>query len=184
MKPSTLLWLLIVIFAGFPRSLYSQSLDPRETFAQAYTLYAAGNFSQAQELFQKIQDPQYLLADYSLYYSALIAFKQNNWDLSRQLLAKLRQQYPQTIWFQHAELLRAKIDLAEKKYPQAIATLNSLRAIKGVKAEIAEESLYLQAQTGEAQGDVSQAYSLYQELRKSYPRSRWTADARKRQARI
>ena len=90
MKPSALLWLLIVIFAGFPRSLYSQSLDPRETFSQAYTLYAAGNFSQAQELFQKIQDPQYLLADYSLYYSALIAFKQNNWDLSRQLLAKLR----------------------------------------------------------------------------------------------
>ena len=184
MKPSTLLWLLIVIFAGFPRSLYSQSLDPRETFVQAYTLYAAGNFSQAQVLFQKIQDPQYLLADYSLYYSALIAFKQNNWDLSRQLLAKLRQQYPQTIWLQHAELLRAKIDLGEKKYPQAIATLNSLRAIKGVRTEIAEESLYLQAQTGEAQGDVSQAYSLYQELRKSYPHSRWTVDARKHQARI
>src|SRR5437762_11486600 len=136
MKPSTLLWLLIVIFAGFPRSLYSQSLDPRETFVQAYTLYGAGNFSQAQVLFQKIQDPQYLLADYSLYYSALIAFKQNNWDLSRQFLAKLRQQYPQTIWFQHAELLRAKIDLGENKYPQAIATHNSPRATTCVRSQL------------------------------------------------
>src|SRR5436309_7023550 len=100
MTPSTLFWLLMVIFAGFPRSLYSQCLDPRETFVQAYTLYAAGNFSQAQVLFQKIQDPQYLLADYSLYYSALIPFQQNNWDLSRQPLAKMRHQHHHTTTLQ------------------------------------------------------------------------------------
>jgi soluble lytic murein transglycosylase len=119
-----------------------------------------------------------------LYYGALIALKQKSWDLSRQLLSHLRQQYPQSIWFQHAQLLDAKIALAEKRYPEALAILKSLRSVKEMRKEIADESLYFQAQASEGQGEVTQAYSLYQELRASYPLSRWTPEARKDQARI
>jgi soluble lytic murein transglycosylase len=178
------LWLPIIIIAALPRWLFSDAIEPRETFAQAYALYAAGNLSQAQELFKKLQDSRYLLADHSLHYGALIAFKQKNWELARQLLAQLRQQYPQSLWVQHAELLRAKIALAEEKYPEALAILQSLRSNKAIRNEIVDEALYRQAQASEGQGYVTQAYSLYQELRASYPQSRWTPEARKDQARI
>jgi soluble lytic murein transglycosylase len=184
MRASTRLWLLIFIFAGLPRSVFSQDVNRRETFAKAYALYAAGNFSQAQELFEKIRGLQYVLADYGLHYSALIAFNQQNWELSRRLLSQLRQQYPHSIWFQHTEVLRAKIDLAEKNYGQAIATLSSLRVMKGIRSEIIDQAIYLQAQATESQGDVTQAYALYQELRRSYPYSSWTPMARKDQGRI
>jgi soluble lytic murein transglycosylase len=176
--------LLIFIAAGFPRPVFSQDAARRETFAKAYALYSAGSFSQAQELFEKTQGFQYVLADYSLHYAALIAFNQRNWDLSRRLLSQLRQHYPRSIWLQHTELLRAKIDLAEKNYSDGIAALSSLRTLKGIRSEIAEEAIYLQAQATESQADATQAYSLYQELRRSYPYSSWIPAARKDQARI
>jgi soluble lytic murein transglycosylase len=178
------LGLLWFILAALPRLVFAQDGDARETFAQAYALYTTGHFSQAQELFRKSADSQYLLADYSLHFSALVAFQQKDWELARQLLSRLRQQYPQSLWSQDGELLRAKIDLAENKYSQAFATLNALRSWKRLRNEIASEALYLQAQASDAQGDARQAYSLCQELRTSYPQSRWTPDARKDQARL
>jgi soluble lytic murein transglycosylase len=184
MKALTHSFWLIFALTGFPCVLYSQDSAPRETFAAAYAAYSTGNFAQARELFQKAQESQYLLADYSLHYLALIAFNEKNWDLSRQLSAELRERYPNSVWFHQTELLRAKIDLAEQKYSQAIATLRALRAIRGVRNDIASESLHLEAQAYEAQGDLSQAYSLYQELRESFPLSRWTPAAKKEQNRI
>lgn len=175
---------LLVILAAPPASLAAQEADNRVGFADAYALYSAGNYSQAKELFQKTSDPKYPLADYSLHYLAVIALSEKNWDLSRQYLSQLKRRYPQSIWFHGAELQRAKIDIAEKKYSQAVAALRSLRAAKGGRQEILQESLYLEAQARESQGDPSQAHALYQELRGSYPRSRWAASARKEQARL
>jgi soluble lytic murein transglycosylase len=162
----------------------AQDSDPRAAFAQAYALYAAGQFAQAKELFEKNTDPKYPLADYSLHYLAVISLDEKNWDLSRQYLAQLKRRYPQSIWFHGAELQRAKIDLAEQKYAQAIAAFRALRSTRGGRQEIFQESLHLEAQAREASGDISQAYSLYQQLRASYPHSRWTAPARKEQARL
>ena len=178
------LLLLIWSLAGLPSPALSQISDPRESFATAYASYSAGNFAQAKELFQKTLDPNFPLADYSLYYLAVISFNDGNGDLSRQFLFQLRRRYPQSVWFYPAELQRAKVDIAEKKYPQAIETLRALRTEKGAKSEIIDEAIYLQAQAQEAQGDLNQAYSLYQEIRGLSPHSRWTPVARKELARL
>ncbi len=184
MKARFLLFLLLLCLAAHPPSLLAQNLDQRETFAKAYASYSAGNFSEAKELFHKTLDPNYQLADYSLHYLAVIALNEKNWDLSRQLFSQLRQRFPRSVWFHHAELQRAKIDLAEKKYQQAVSTLRALRSTRGGRNEIFQESLHLEAQALEAQGEVSQAYALYQELRSSYPLSHWTPGARREQARL
>lgn len=176
------IFVLILVLVGCPNPLFSQTPDHRDTFAKAYSLYNGGNFSQAKELFQQTLDPKFVLADYSWFYLATIAFNEKNWDTSRHLLTELRQKYPRSIWFYAAELQRAKIDLVEKKFAQASARLRSLRSEKGAKSEIAEEALFLLAQT--AQEDPVQAYGLYQELRNSYPYSRWTPAARKEQSRL
>lgn len=175
---------IAVLLVSLPSGAPSQEIDQRETFAKAYSLYTAGSYSQAGELFSRMLGTNYALVDYSLYYLALIAFQENNWEASEQFLTRLRDQYPQSIWYHAAELQRAKIALAEKRYPQAIDTLRSLRGEKEVPPDISEEALYLQAQAQAAQGDVYHAYSLCQQLRSLAPLSRWAASARKQVARL
>jgi TolA-binding protein len=176
--------LLVSLFAGFPQPLFPQTGDQGGTFAKAYALYSSGNLAQAKELFQKTLEAKFRLADYSLYYLATIALSEANLDQARQLVAQLRQRFPQSIWLSAAALLRAKTDIAEKNYAGAVDRLRQLRADKSLKREIAEEALYLQAQALEAQGDPSRAHSLYNELRNTSPNSPWTAPARKAQARL
>ena len=178
------LFTLVLVLAVHSNVSEAQDSDPRAAFAQAHSLYTAGQFAQAKELLLKTTDPKYPLADYSLYYLAAISLDETNWDLARNYLSQLKRRYPQSIWFHGAELQRAKIDLAEKKYAQAIAAFRSLRSTRGGRQGIFQESLQLEAQAREASGDISQAYSLYQQLRTSYPHSRWTAPARKEQARL
>jgi len=167
-----LIFSLAIAFAAYA------DISPRENFAQGYALYSSGSFTQAKEPFQLASDPDFPLADYSLYYLALIYDREGNFELSREFLSQLRNRYPQSIWVYPAELQRAKINLAEKKYAQAIDVLRSLRAEKGVGAEIVDEAIFLQAQAQEAMADFDQAHRLYSELRSLFPRSRWTAPAR------
>ncbi len=78
--------------------LHSQTNDLRDAFAKAYALYSNGSPAQAKELFQKTTDGKFRLADYSLYYLAMIAFNESKWDESRQYLTQLRQRFPQSVW--------------------------------------------------------------------------------------
>jgi soluble lytic murein transglycosylase len=184
MPSKAIQFLLFYLLAGLPQALFAQDRDQRDSFARAYASYTAGNLSQAKELFSKSLDPKDPLADYSLHYLAQIAFNEKNWDATRRLLSQLRQQFPQSIWFHPATLQRIKVDRAEKQYPQAISALRALRIAKGVRNEIIEESFLLEAQTHEVQGDPRRAYSLYDELRNTFPLSRFTPTARKAQAQL
>jgi soluble lytic murein transglycosylase len=184
-----MLWLvtrlcLLLVLALAARPILAQEHELRETFGKAHAAYTQRDFSAAKEGFRKTTEAKFRLADYSLYYLAVIASNEKNWDRSRQLLSQLRRSYPQSVWFHAAALQWAKIDLAENKPAQAAERLRRLRADKGVKNEILEEALYLLGQAQEAQGNAARAYAVYQELRDQYPRSRWTPAARKEQARL
>ncbi|HSE89196.1 MAG TPA: transglycosylase SLT domain-containing protein [Candidatus Binatia bacterium] len=170
--------LAIFILPAFPFVSFAETPNPRENFAKAYASYSSGSLAQAKDLFQQALEPDFSLADYSLYYLALISFKEGNFDAARQFLSQLRRRYPQSIWVHPAELQRARIDLAEKRYTQASEALRSLRTEKGVRPEIVDEAIFLQAQAQEAVSDLSQAHGLYSELRTLFPRSRWAAPAR------
>jgi len=175
--------LLTLAAAVFPAQILAQTNEQNETFAKAYALYANGKSAEARELFEKTLETRFRLIDYSLYYLAAIHFNGSNWDQARQLLSQLRQKYPQSIWLQPATLLQAKIDIAEKKYAQAGATLRQIPE-KTAPRDITDEALYLQAQIQENRGDPSRAHALYDELRNKSPNSRWTAPARNAQARL
>ena len=183
----TRLLMLLATIAGSPHWLFAQANDSRELFGKAYQLYTNGKPAQAKELFQQSMDATYRLADYSLYYLARIAFDDANWDQSRKYLEQLRQRFPQSVWYHSTTLLRAKVDIAEKKLASAGETLRQLRADKSVTREIADEAQFLQAQIHEAQdapGEIRRAFALYRELRDGSPNSRWAALARKEQARL
>src|SRR5687768_10384904 len=125
--------LFVLTFAAAPQPLFSQAGDQREHFAKAYTLYSSGNLAQAKELFQKTLEAKFGLTDYSLYYLAAIAFNETNTDQARQLVTRLRQRFPLSIWLPAAALLRAKADIAEKNYASAVDTLRQLRSDKSAK---------------------------------------------------
>src|SRR5215510_1287857 len=120
--------LVILILVAIPFVSFAQAPNPRENFARGYAFYSSGSLGQAKELFQQALEQDFSLADYSLYYLALISFKEGSLDAAKQFLSQLRSRYPQSIWFQPAQVQQAKIDLAEKKYAQADETLRSLRA--------------------------------------------------------
>jgi soluble lytic murein transglycosylase len=170
--------LVTFILVAIPIVSFAQAPNPRENFAQAYALYSSGSLTQAKELFQQALEPDFLLADYSIYYLALISLKEDNFEAARQFLFQLRSRYPQSIWVHPAQLQQAKMDLAEKNFTQANQTLHSLRTESGAKSEIIDEAIFLQAQGREAVADQTEAYGLYSELRARSPRSRWTAPAR------
>lgn len=183
----TRLLLLLAALAGSPHWLFAQSNDFRELFGNAYQLYTSGKTAQAKELFQQSMDATHRLTDYSLYYLARIAFDEANWEQSRKYLEQLRQRFPQSVWYHSTALLRAKVDIAEKKFAPAGETLRQLRADKSVARELVDEAHFLQAQIHEAQdspGEIGRAFALYRELRNGSPNSRWAALARKEQARL
>jgi len=184
MRNPALLGLLFAAQLALAPALFAQDLDSRDYFAKAYTLYSQGNLPEAKEYFSKARDAKFRLADYSLYYLALIASKEGQWDESRRLLAQLQRRYPESIWHYPAMLQSAKIELAEKNYSRAVDSLQALRSSAGVKNGIAEEAAYLLAQAQEAQENYSAAYGLYRQVREQFPSSRWAAAARKDQARL
>lgn len=179
MKFAAPFFLLIALLMDWHPSALAEVPAPGKHFGDGYAHFSSGKYSQAREFFQKALDPNYPLADYSLYYLALIAFHEADGEASRQLLSQLRQQYPQSIWYHTAELQRVKIDIAEGKYAQAGETLRVLQGEKNLQNEIFEEALYLRAQIQERQGDLPQAFSLYLELRNLAPHAAWAAAARK-----
>src|SRR4030095_673850 len=117
------IFLILLSFVVLPRPLLGQINEPGETFAKAYALHASGNASEAKEWFQKSLDGRFVLADYSHYFLGLIAHNEGNLEQARQWLGQLRQRFPQSVWYNAAGLLRAKIDIAEKKYAAALDLL-------------------------------------------------------------
>ncbi|MGB7946572.1 MAG: transglycosylase SLT domain-containing protein [Candidatus Binatia bacterium] len=170
--------LLLFIFLGISSLGLAQTPNPRENFARAYVSYSNGSLAEAKEAFREAMDPNFPLADYSLYYLALISFSEGNLDGAREFLSALRKSYPQSLWRYPAELQRAKIYLAEKNYTQATDALRSLRSETGLRPDIVSEAIFLLAQAQEAAAGPMQAYALYSELRTLFPRSRWTVLAR------
>lgn len=174
---------LAFLCVSHARLLYPQDTDPGKEFALAYSLFSQGDFSQAEEIFRKAVETKAPLEDYSLYFLGTIAFHRGALEESRRYLSQLKRGFPQSVWSNRADLQLAKISLANRDYPRALAELGALTAAKP-KKEVQEEALYLTGQAQELLRDRMQAYSAYQELRRASPLSSWAASARKEVRRL
>jgi soluble lytic murein transglycosylase len=173
------LFILSYLVAGAPAPLHSDEHQQLADFSQAYAHYTRGQHGPARELFKRTLSTKFVLTDYSLYYLASIALASNAWDEARRLAARLKSEFPHSVWLHAAELQMAKADLGQNRLAEAATALRALRAKKIASGDIIEEALYLQAQTA---GDPARAYELYQQLREQFPNSKWTPAARREQA--
>lgn len=169
--------LLFLLWLGSNRPLHSQD-DPGQVFSEAYGHFSRGSFSQAGDLFLKTLDQNFILEDHSLYFIGFSAFSTGENEKARDFLTRLRKKFPQSIWSSSAGLTLAKIAMAEGDGSQAVRMLRELRS-KNTSKEIAEEALFLLADTHRRQGEIRSAFSLFQELRTTAPLSRWANAARK-----
>ncbi len=176
MKKVRILFLALALLSP-SHPLYPQVEESRGLFSKAYALFSAGDFSQAEDLFLRTLGLDYLLIDYSLYYLGQISLTRGSSETARGFFTLLKNRFPQSIWAPQAYLQLAKISLAEKDYSRALGELRALQARKNKRA-VANEILYLQAQAYDLQGEFQEAYSLYQELRRTSPLSSWATKAR------
>ena len=113
---AVLLFVLVLSVGAFPAPVLAQTNEQRETFAKAYALYANGKSAEAKELFEKTLDDKFRLADYSLYYLAVIAF--NGVELGSSAPAFDPTQtdaFRRVFGSSRQHLLQAKIDYSRKK---------------------------------------------------------------------
>src|SRR5262249_18066753 len=112
-----------------------------------------------------------VLADYSLYYLGLIS--QDNGQTAEALafFQRLLAEYPDSIWSGHTQLALAKFAVAEQDWSTAMRRAEPLYNSKSFSASLRQAAMFVLAQAREGQGDVSDAYNLYQELRRLSPQS-------------
>ncbi|MBI3247292.1 MAG: transglycosylase SLT domain-containing protein [Deltaproteobacteria bacterium] len=145
--------------------------QPREIFRQGYRLYHAKKYSAARPLLQRAVDNYPVLADYSLYYLATLQREDGQTAEAKQLFQRLLSEHPDSIWSGHATLELAKLAAAERSWEQAAQYAKQTRETKNTPATIRQEALLVLARAQEGQSRVGEAYNLYQELRRSTPRS-------------
>jgi soluble lytic murein transglycosylase len=156
--------------------------DPGALFARAYALYSEKGAAEAEPLFRQALERHPLLADYSLYFLGQLARDAADPERARSYGNRLRREFPGSVWAAPAALELAKLACAEGDHARCIAELNSLAA-RGPRP-VALESLYRLAEAHASRGEAEPAYGLYRQLRKSDPRSPWSASARVAMARL
>ena len=169
----------VLLFALLaPRLGKADENDPKLLFARAYSLFTNNQLAEAEGLLRKTLRNDNVLSDYSLYFLGQIAFQQASFSAARNYLSQLREDFPTSVWLPQADLLLAKISLAEKDYARSARSLQPLVNLDG-RNEIACEARYLLGQIQELQGQALEAHETYQQLRRAFPLCAWAHAARK-----
>ena len=154
--------------------------DSEAEFVRAYRYYSDGDHSRAAALFRSaLSDTRLVLGDYALYYLGRTASAEGKHDEARGHLDELKKSFPESIWATEASFMRVELDLARKRYREAIRRAVTLKKTATGKAARARTAYYL-GQAHEALGKDSEAYAFHQEARRRAPRSTWGSRARQR----
>jgi ABC-type branched-subunit amino acid transport system substrate-binding protein len=127
MKPATYFFVLFLC----PVLVFSQSLDYEKSYKKAVWLYKSGDYLPALTELTPLTNVSYAntLTPFAHYYYALAAQKLNRLTESRQMLVQLKSRFQNWEKTDDVNYLLADLSFAEKKYSQA---LNSLQSISNV----------------------------------------------------
>ena len=147
------------------------SVSP-EVFLQGYQAFQKKDWPTAATAFAlTLQQEGAILADYSRYYLAMVHLNAGRSAEAGSALQDLLQDYPSTVWQSEAVLALANLAVAENKWQQVIHT--ATQALQTALATDATRNTarLLIAQATQRQGHVDKAFTRYQELRSTLPRS-------------
>jgi len=155
------------------RSLFAgDTLDKqREIFSLGYRFLQEKNRAGARVFFSRALEVYPALADYSLYYLGILQRDEGQISQARTAFLRLLAEYPDSIWAGCAALELAKLAVSENDWAEASRYAEQARAAREALAPVRQEAALVLAQAREGQGDVVDAYRLYQELRRTALRS-------------
>ncbi|MBI3303809.1 MAG: transglycosylase SLT domain-containing protein [Deltaproteobacteria bacterium] len=143
----------------------------REIFHLGYRFLQEKNHDGARLFLSRALEVYSSLADYSLCYLGILHREDGQAAEAQASFLRLLAEYPDSIWAGRATLELATLALAESNWAEAAQYAEQARASRVALAPVRHEAALVLAQAREGQGDVADAYSLYQELRRTAPRS-------------
>lgn len=145
--------------------------EQREIFRQGYRLFQEKNWQEARTFLTRALEVYPLLADYSLYYLGALSRETSQRDEARLFLQRLVTEYPDSIWNGRALLALAKLALTDSNWSDAARYAEQTRRAKHSSDFVRHEAMLVLAQAQEGQENFTDAYNLYQELRRLTPSS-------------
>ncbi len=141
-------------------------------FLQGYQAFQKKDWPAAATAFAlALQEEGAILADYSRYYLATVHLNAGRSAEAGSALQDLLQDYPTTVWQSEAALALANLAVAQNKWQQVIRS--ATQALRAALATDATRNMarLLIAQAVQRLGHVDKAFTRYQQLRSTLPRS-------------
>ena len=91
----------------------------RELFSEGIKKFEEGDYLAAEYYFNKIKDTYKVLSDHINYYLAKSLLMQEKYDLSAENYSRIKNIYPDSIFFEKANLEYADLLYMQQKYPEA-----------------------------------------------------------------
>jgi soluble lytic murein transglycosylase len=159
-------------WAQYRSVLAGDTLDKqREIFSLGSRFLQEKHREGARMFFNRALEVYPVLADYSLYYLGTLHRDEGQMPEARTAFLRLLAEYPDSIWAGCAALELAKLAATENGWAEAGRYAEQARASRSASAPVRQEAALVLARAREGQGDVVDAYRLYQELRHTALRS-------------
>jgi TolA-binding protein len=140
-----------------PASRLGTIAEKRAAFAEAYDLYRHGNNARALPIFKSLAQQYPELADYHLYFTALIAVRLDRDDEAEAAFSRLVREYPDSVKALSAALELGKLFLRQDHVDQARRFLQS--AVAAPDNATAQGGRLALAEADERDGSFRAAYA-------------------------
>lgn len=152
----------------------------REIFRLGYQSFQKKDSLAARVFFARALEVYPVLADYSLYYLALIQKTAGQRRDAQALFSRLLVEHPDTTWANQAALELAALALADQQWDDALRYAQQARSGATKQASVRHNAAVIIAQAHEGQGDLLAAHQEYQEVRHAAPHSQAAKTAKER----
>ncbi|MBE3138611.1 MAG: tetratricopeptide repeat protein [Actinobacteria bacterium] len=148
----------------------------RELFSEGIKKFEEGDYLAAEYYFNKIKDTYKVLSDHINYYLAKSLLMQGKYDLSAKNYSRIKNIYPDSIFFEKANLEYADLLYIQQKYPEAETNYESF--VKNFpKSEYIPYSLFQLAICQENNSKFESAFENYKKIWLNFPENEFADDA-------
>jgi soluble lytic murein transglycosylase len=150
--------------------------EQRKFFSDGVKKFEEGNYLSAEYYFNKIKDTYKVLSDHVNYYLAKSQLMQEKYSLSAENYSKIKNIYPDSIFFEKANLEYADLLYIQQKYPQAETNYESF--VKDFpESELIPYSLFQLAICQEKNSKFESAFENYKKIWLEFPENEYADDA-------
>lgn len=148
----------------------------RELFSEGIKKFEEGDYLAAEYYFNKIKDTYKVLSDHIYYYLAKSLLMQEKYDLSAENYSRIKNIYPDSIFFEKANLEYADLLYIQQKYSEAETNYESF--VKNFpKSEYIPYSLFQLAICQEKNSKFESAFENYKKIWLNFPENEFADDA-------